>query len=311
MNKKNLTYIDYINIYYKLGLPSLLGARGNSLFLGLLNKSNSLRNKQTGQFMSEFTLSNIEAQLLSGMNQYLQFHRTRMQVCKAQINGASWLLKYYPPPHSSLCGKYALNLPYLESHYQYDTQNELNMIVKPNSKRESNDSQSDNLLRIEKNRKDSFAGKNKPTDRESMVLHLVDKLWSGHVIQLHTTEYQNIIDITQFSNEAIHEAFTAAISEKVVRRDWKWIIRRLQDPKRYGVRIVDTRPPEEYNRDIETKDAIDTLKSYKKQLDMKILKGDNARACIDKAIKFFAKYDGLETSGTDLAYWQNKQNEVL
>jgi hypothetical protein len=79
-------------------------------------------------------------------------------------------------------------------------------------------------------------------DKESALLQLIQELWGGHVVQQHTTEYGNIEEILQYSDEAIHECFAAAKTAQIPRRNWSWILNRLRYPERYGVKLESMNP---------------------------------------------------------------------
>ena len=152
----------------------------------------------------------------------------------------------------------------------------------------------------------------KLTDKESAICQLVQETWGMQYLTPNGPGWDSVVTISQYADEAIHEAFAAVKTNKVRRNNWGWILERLRNPERYGVKVIDTRTPEEYNRDLEINNAIGIIKSYKKQIEHKILKKDNALSCINEVKEYFSKYGDkiLESSETNMEYWVKLYNDL-
>ena len=77
----------------------------------------------------------------------------------------------------------------------------------------------------------------KLSEKEKIILDLAEKLWLNTGIRPHTPAWENVIEISQYSDEAILECFAAAQQSGVRRNNWDWVLNRLRNPERYGVKL--------------------------------------------------------------------------
>lgn len=68
------------------------------------------------------------------------------------------------------------------------------------------------------------------------VMKKIEKLWPGCVVQPNTLLMTTLEDIAQYHQEAIDEAFKAAKKQRVRKGNLNWILERLRNPGRYGVK---------------------------------------------------------------------------
>ena len=115
-----LTYINLLNGYFILQLPSRLGARASHLFLSLLHEANKLA------FPEILHIPNSIAQGISGAGNPSSLFRARERLVDFSHNGET-LLSYLPSPNVRKCGSYLINYSLLLDslphwfHYENDT----------------------------------------------------------------------------------------------------------------------------------------------------------------------------------------------
>lgn len=314
MNQKALTYIDYLNIYYRLSLPAELQVEKSGLFLALLNKANSIR--RNGKIPDTFTLTNHEAQTLSGILNIRTFHRIRKSLTEFQHNN-NWLVKYDSPPHSSKCGTYTLNLVYLETFNalsdklttQNDSQNDLSTNLS-DSLSDKSAIQSDTIIRIEEKRTEEHDF----PEIYSEIVKYANKIFGEMFPANFPEDIKLLKEISAYKIANIKKGIDKAHTQNSKMRLSSILKYALPIAKKGGMYDpLDELSAMDRNRELQTKDAISTLKNYKKQLERKMMLSHNARDCINKAIGFFDEYDNerLKESGTDRAYWQNlKEGDI-
>ena len=127
LSETALTYYNLLNGHYNLSIPSKVGNKANSLFLGLLYKANRL-GLPVNRGMIEFDLANSEAWALSGATSLSMFKRDRHRLQDFLVDRRKLL--QYKESTKGTCGTYRINYRLLLDYYRIPSSSTKNEVQK-------------------------------------------------------------------------------------------------------------------------------------------------------------------------------------